>query len=81
MFDTWTEYRLSRKDQALLFLSFNSHRVQLTAEASLISFVCVIAVFIRIAVRLTLFRVFVLVNKIKCQTVECTMVLEDRSQG
>jgi hypothetical protein len=36
----------------------------LTAEASLISFVCVVAVFIRIAVRPILFRVFVLIYKI-----------------
>ena len=81
MFDTWTEYRLGCRDPALLFLALNSSRVQLTAEASLISFACVVAVFIRIAVRPVLFRVFVPINKTRCQIVECTMVLEDYSQG
>ena len=42
----------------ILFLNSWSH-VQLTAEASLISFICVVAVFIHIAVRLTLFYVFI----------------------
>ena len=42
---------------AFVVLVLNSWpRVQLTTEASLISFVCIVAVFIRIAVRLTLFH-------------------------
>jgi len=55
MFDTWTEYRLSCEHLPSFVLILNSWpRVQLTAEASSLSFVCVVAVFIRIAVRPTL---------------------------
>jgi hypothetical protein len=60
MFDTWTNYRISCEHLSLFILVLNSwSHVQLTAEASLISFICVVAVFIRIAVRLTLFRMYV----------------------
>ena len=60
MFDTWTDYRISCEHLPLFILVLNSwSHVQLTAEASLISFICVVAVFIRIAVRLTLFHMFV----------------------
>ena len=75
MFDTWTEYRLSCEHLPLFALVLNSWpRVQLTAEASLLSFVCVVAVFIRIAVRPTLIHIFVLFDETRCQKVERTTI-------
>ena len=46
--------------------SSDSSYVQLSAEASFLRFVCVVAVFIRISVRPTLFHMFVPFNEIRC---------------
>jgi len=82
MFDTWTEYRLSCEHVPLFVLLLDSWpRVQLTAEASLISFVCIVAVFIRIAVRPALCHMFVPFDETRCRIVERTTVQEDRSQA
>ena len=53
MFNTWTIYRLSRGCPFLSVLFLSSSRVQLTAEASFLSFVAVLAIYVVIGVSLT----------------------------
>lgn len=59
MFDTWTEHRVSCEYLGLSSLVLGSYHVQITAGVSILSFVCVVAIFIRIGVRPTLFHAFV----------------------
>ena len=51
---------------AFVKLSSNSPYVQLSAEAPFLSFVCVVAAFIRISVGPTLFHMFVPFDEIRC---------------
>ena len=75
MFGTWTEHRLSCEHLPLFVIVLNSWpRVRLTAEASLIGFVCVIAMFIHIAVRPTLFHIFALFDETRYRIVERTPI-------
>ena len=53
MFNTWTIYRLSCGCPSLSVLFLSSSLVQLTAEASFLSFVAVLAIYVVIGVSLT----------------------------
>ena len=75
MFGTWIEHRLSCEHLPLFVIVLNSWpRVRLTTEASFIGFVCVIAMFIHIAVRPTLFHIFVLFDETRYRIVERTPI-------
>ena len=55
MFDTRGDYRLGCEHLADLSPTLNSFNLQLTAESSLLSCICVLIIFIWIGVRTTLF--------------------------
>jgi hypothetical protein len=61
--DTRGEYRLGCEHLAYLSPTLNSFNLQLAAEASLLSCICVIIIFIWIGVRPTFIHVIILFNK------------------
>jgi hypothetical protein len=63
VFDTRGYYRLSCEHLTHLSPTLNSFNLQLTAEASTLSFICVIIIFIWIGVRPTSIHVFILFDE------------------
>src|SRR6266849_1251049 len=63
MSDTWGEYRLSCEYLAYLLPILNSFNLQFAAEASFLSYICVIIIITWIGVRPTSIHVFVLFDE------------------
>jgi hypothetical protein len=63
MFDTRGEYRLGCEHLAYLSPTLNSFNLQFAAEASTLSCICVIIIFIWIGVRPTSIHMFILFDE------------------
>ena len=63
MFDARADYRLSCEHLANPSPTLNSFNLQLTAESSLLSFICVLIMFLWIGVRLTSFHMYILFDE------------------
>ena len=64
MFDARGDYRLSCENLVYLSPILNPFNLQLTAESSLLSCICVLIIFIWIGVRPTSFHLFTLFDEI-----------------
>jgi hypothetical protein len=63
MFDTRGDYRLDCEHLAYLSLTLNSFNLQMLVEASTLSCICVIIIFIWIGVRPTSIHMFILFDE------------------